>query len=194
VQGKDGPIADRFVVKVKRTRPPTPPPWSEPYYKAYMNAVADPAGLDPHFQGSEGNRPPSPDPVSSRVGPMLHELVALLKNVIVPPTISAPCGSKHAPSRLIIPSQSAADARHLLSHFDPPLIKQELERGIFDPQGLFGMVGETLKRHCAPMRDRQVDAMVNAVKGSEGTSTQRAIKAMRLCFEILELMKLVSIP
>ncbi|KAF8513765.1 T-complex protein 11-domain-containing protein [Gautieria morchelliformis] len=125
-----------------------------------------------------------------RARPMLHEFMAVLKSVIVPQSVNVPCSSKHAPGRLILPAQSASDARHLLSHFDPPLVEQELKRGIYDPQGLFGLVGETLKRHCAPMRDRQVDDMINASKGSQGTSTRRALMAMRLCFEILELMKL----
>ncbi|KAF8583347.1 hypothetical protein K439DRAFT_1247188, partial [Ramaria rubella] len=52
------------------------------------------------------------------------------------------------------------DAHALLAHFDPALIEQELRRGIFDPAGLFSVLGETLKRHCAPMRDRLVDRMV----------------------------------
>ena len=189
-------FSDRFATKVKRTRPPTPPPWSDRYYNAYLDAAADPR-LDEPVLGSEASktreeqRPPSRTNVLSRVGPMLHELVAVLKSVIVPPSLPAPNVATTTPPRLV-PSQSASDAQHLISHFDPALIEQELRRGIFDPSGFFALVGETLKRHCAPMRDRQVDAMINVAKGSAGTITQRIVLTLRLCFEILELMKLVS--
>lgn len=180
----------------KRARPPTPPPWSDRYYTAYLSASADPSFGNPVGpEGSkdcddlEDDRPAFQISVPSRVRPMLQELIAVLKSVIVPPPLPSSHTSAAAPSRL--PPQSSSDAQHLLSHFDPPLIEQELQRRMFDPSGLFGLVGETLKRHCAPMRDRQVDAMIALAKGTEDTMIQRAVSTMRMCFEILELMKLV---
>lgn len=185
--------------KAKRTRPPTPPPWSDRYYKAYLKAAVDPSlddavPLDGKQTEPEGDRMFHIN-VPSRVAPMLNELVAVLKSVIVPPPLSSPHTAATAPSRLMPPqsSQSSSDVQHLLSHFDPPLIEREMRCGVFDPSGLFGLVGETLKRHCAPMRDRQVDNMMTIANGSEGNRTERAISTMRMCFEILELMKLVSL-
>ncbi|KAG1745915.1 T-complex protein 11-domain-containing protein [Suillus paluster] len=64
---------------------------------------------------------------------------------------------------------------------------------LFDPSGLFIVIGQTLKSHCAPMRDRAVDAMVEAAKacapGCSGSKAD-AVKAVRVCLDILELMKL----
>ncbi|KAI6129810.1 T-complex protein 11-domain-containing protein [Pisolithus croceorrhizus] len=87
----------------------------------------------------------------------------------------------------------AAQAAHLRSVFDPDLIQQELKHDLFDPSGLFVVIGQTLKSHCAPMRDRAVDAMVEVAKkcapGGGGTKAD-AVKAVRMCLDILELMKL----
>lgn len=87
----------------------------------------------------------------------------------------------------------AAQAAHLRSVFDPDLIQQELKHDLFDPSGLFVVIGQTLKSHCAPMRDRAVDAMVDVAKkcapGGGGTKAD-AVKAVRMCLDILELMKL----
>lgn len=87
----------------------------------------------------------------------------------------------------------AAQAAHLRSVFDPDLIQQELKHDLFDPSGLFVVIGQTLKSHCAPMRDRAVDAMVDVAKkcapGGGGTKAD-AVEAVRMCLNILELMKL----
>jgi hypothetical protein len=89
----------------------------------------------------------------------------------------------------------AAQAAHLRSVFDPELIQQELKHNLFDPSGLFIVIGQTLKSHCAPMRDRDVDAMVEIAKtcapGGGGCKAD-AVRAVRKCLDILELMKLVS--
>lgn len=88
----------------------------------------------------------------------------------------------------------AAQAAHLRSVFDPELIHQELQHNLFDPSGLFIVIGQTLKSHCAPMRDRAVDAMVEVAKSCApggGGSKADAVKAVRMCLDILELMKLV---
>ncbi|CAE6461353.1 unnamed protein product [Rhizoctonia solani] len=68
---------------------------------------------------------------------------------------------------------------------DPTLIAQELRHGVFDSHGVFKNLGSVLKQHCAPMRDRAVEMMV-AVAARPGGG----VRAVRMCFEILELMKL----
>ena len=80
-------------------------------------------------------------------------------------------------------------AAYLRSIFDVALIEQELKHKVFDPSGLFFHIGETLKHHCAPMRDRAVEEMVQVAQkpGPE------AFKAVRMCLELLELMKLVGL-
>ncbi|KAF9013512.1 T-complex protein 11-domain-containing protein [Cyathus striatus] len=89
--------------------------------------------------------------------------------------------------------EHSAQAAFLRSVFDPALIEQELEHNLFDPSGLFRTIGVTLKKHCAPMRDSAVETMVSAAQscapGGPGTKAD-AVKAVRLCMEILELMKL----
>lgn len=185
-------------VKVKPVRPPgTPPPWAEDHYhEAYHKAWEDADDCD--FSSSSQtstDEPPPPNP-PSRLVPMLTELVEVIRSIVgtscVVPLPPQPqmhagmCSARPLPS-------FASDAEHVLSQFDPELIEQELRRGLFDPSGLFALIGETLKRHCAPMRDRQVDVMINIANGSEETDpTERAVRTFRMCFEILELMKLVS--
>jgi hypothetical protein len=94
--------------------------------------------------------------------------------------------------------EHSVQATYIRSLFDPVLIEQELRRGIFDPSGLFRTIGATLKGHCAPMRDQSVETMVRAAEscGSKPDSSpsRDAINAIRMCMEILELMKLVWIP
>ncbi|KAF8510080.1 Tcp11-domain-containing protein [Hysterangium stoloniferum] len=140
---------------------------------------------------STGCKPvPNPPPLkgqlaASRVGPMLYELMAVLKCVIAPP----PLPSSQPPRQSYL--NSVAEAEALLHHFDPILIESEMRHGIYEPGGLFRLIGQTLKRHCAPMRDRLIDKMVDIAVGREGgTGVQRTLDAARLCFEVLELMKL----
>jgi hypothetical protein len=85
--------------------------------------------------------------------------------------------------------EHSAHAAYLRSIFDPQLIEQELKHKVFDPSGLFAQIGETLKHHCAPMRDRAVEDMVQIAQqpGPE------AFQAFRTCLELLELMKLVRL-
>ena len=75
------------------------------------------------------------------------------------------------------------------------MIQQEIDHGLFDPSGVFQAIGDTIRRHCAPMRDAAVDQMValarSCAPGGAGTKLD-AVRAIRMCFEIMELMKLVS--
>ena len=54
---------------------------------------------------------------------------------------------------------------------------------------LFARIGATLRQHCAPMRDARVDEMV-AAGARPGPA---AFAAVRMCLELLELMKLVRL-
>lgn len=75
----------------------------------------------------------------------------------------------------------------LASTLDPELLLQELDHGVLDVHGLFRYLGDSLKGHCAPMRDAFVESMVAAV-----VQSGEIVRGIRMCFEILELMKLVS--
>lgn len=68
---------------------------------------------------------------------------------------------------------------------DPHLISQELQHGVLDVPSLITFMGSILKLHCAPMRDEAIDKMVEVVCVGRNIG-----KGLRLCFEILELMKL----
>ncbi|KAG9103836.1 hypothetical protein FRC06_007648 [Ceratobasidium sp. 370] len=68
---------------------------------------------------------------------------------------------------------------------DAALIAQELRHGVFDSRGVFRTLGAVLKQHCAPMRDRAVEMMVSVAARPGG-----GVRAVRMCLEILELMKL----
>lgn len=142
----------------------------------------------------------APSLVTTRTTPrlrtLLNEFLEVLLHVIQP--LSMLSGPYVNPEFLQTPIQEHTEqARTIRSHFDPDLIEQELKHGVFDPSGLFQVIGGTLKAHCAPMRDHAVDKMVEAAKGCapgcKGT-IQDAVKVLRSCLEILELMKLVSVP
>lgn len=128
----------------------------------------------------------------SRIRPLLTEFLEVLLFVIQP--LTSICGTYANPATLHTQiEQHAAQAAHLRSLFDPELIQQELHHELFDPSGLFIVIGQTLKSHCAPMRDRLVDTMVQAAKACApgcGGSKADAVKAVRMCLDILELMKL----
>ena len=82
----------------------------------------------------------------------------------------------------------------LRSILDADLIQQEIDHGLFDPCGVFQTIGDIIRCYCAPMRDHAVDQMVKLAQscspGGTGTKSD-AVRAIRLCFEIMELMKLV---
>lgn len=129
----------------------------------------------------------------SRIRLLLTEFLEVLLFVIQPLTSISDTYANPSTFQAQI-ERHAAQAAHLRSVFDPELIHQELQHSLFDPSGLFIVIGQTLKSHCAPMRDRAVDAMVDVAKscapGGEGSKAD-AVKAVRMCLDILELMKLV---
>ncbi|XP_006462741.1 hypothetical protein AGABI2DRAFT_207333 [Agaricus bisporus var. bisporus H97] len=128
----------------------------------------------------------------SRVRALLNEFLEVLLHVIQPlATLSGPYVKTEVLQGPV--EEHAEQAKHIRSLFDLDLIEQELKHGVFDPSGLFQVIGLTLKNHCAPMRDHAVDSMVEAAKACApgGSATIRdAVKVVRNCSEILELMKL----
>ncbi|KAG5648312.1 hypothetical protein DXG03_004884 [Asterophora parasitica] len=128
----------------------------------------------------------------SRIRNLLAEFLEVLLLVIQP--LSSVSGMYVNPNTFKSQMQEhSAQAAYIRSIFDPALIEQELKHELFDPSGLFSAIGAILKGHCAPMRDRAVEAMVEAARtcAPGGTGSKRdAVTAVRLCLEILELMKL----
>lgn len=129
----------------------------------------------------------------SRIRTLLSEFLEVLLLVIQP--LSSISGMYVNPNTFKSQMEEhAAQAAYIRSIFDPVLIDQELKHELFDPSGLFRAIGVTLKGHCAPMRDRAVEAMVQAAQacapGGTGNKLE-AVTAVRMCMEILELMKLV---
>ncbi|KAF8073790.1 T-complex protein 11-domain-containing protein [Lyophyllum atratum] len=128
----------------------------------------------------------------SRIRNLLAEFLEVLLLVIQP--LSSISGMYVNPNTFKSQMQEhSAQAAYIRSIFDPALIEQELKHELFDPSGLFSAIGGILKGHCAPMRDRAVEAMVQAAQacapGGTGSKSD-AVSAVRMCLEILELMKL----
>lgn len=130
----------------------------------------------------------------SRIKPLLAEFLDLLLCVIQPLSGISGCVSPVTLQSQM--QQHASQAARLQSVIDPELIEQEIRHGVFDPSGLFQTIGQVLKAHCAPMRDQAVEDMVQVAQlcapGESGTKSD-AVKAVRMCLDILELMKLVSV-
>lgn len=72
------------------------------------------------------------------------------------------------------------------TEIDVKLIAQEIEHGVFDASKFVDNLARLLKLNCSPARDSYVDEMVNQA------AIGNFAKCIRMCFEILELMKLVS--
>ncbi|KAI9202747.1 T-complex protein 11-domain-containing protein [Polychytrium aggregatum] len=98
-----------------------------------------------------------------RIPLLLHEVLAILLE-------------------LLPPSQDLK--RDIEDHLDVNLLAQELDHGVFNAAGLIKYLAELLKKNCAPARDELVDSMeAEALAG-------QTIKALRICFDVLEYMKL----
>ncbi|KAF9935055.1 hypothetical protein FBU30_008548 [Linnemannia zychae] len=82
-------------------------------------------------------------------------------------------------------NQENSERALLSSTLDPDLLLQELDHGVLDVHKLFRYLGDSLKGHCAPMRDTLVESMVHTV-----VNLDEIVRGIRMCFEILEWMKL----
>lgn len=130
----------------------------------------------------------------SRLKPLLTELLEVLISIIQP-VVTRSAGLGLYPE-LLHPqyNQNASHVSLLRSILDADLIQQELDHALFDPCGVFQTIGDIIRCYCAPMRDHAVDQMVKLAQSCSpgGTGTKAdAVRAIRLCFEIMELMKLV---
>jgi hypothetical protein len=67
---------------------------------------------------------------------------------------------------------------------DVELVYQQLSHGVFNPFSTIDKLGSMMLRHCAPIRDDSVKAMVEVCKTGDFGSTLKQL------FEVLELMKL----
>lgn len=132
--------------------------------------------------------------VASRIRPLLVELGLTLSTIIEPPV---PKGlEQYTPRDPANPQmqQNNAHLELLKSVLDVELIEQEIEHKVFNPAALFEAIGSVIRCHCAPMRDAAVHQMVSLAQScipGDPESTANAVRAIRLCFEIMELMKLV---
>ena len=129
----------------------------------------------------------------SRLRPLLSELLEVLVSIIRP-VVLRPQGLCLHPGLLPPQEQNESHVAYLRSILDADLIQQEIEHGVFDPSGVFKAIGDIMRCYCAPMRDQAVNQMValadSCSPGGAGNMSE-AVRAIRLCFEILELMKLV---
>ncbi|ORZ00010.1 T-complex protein 11-domain-containing protein [Lobosporangium transversale] len=116
---------------------------------------------------------------------LLPRLIDELREILIsllPPTPPAPATS---PDGKPDPPPINPERVQLMSTLDPDLIIQELDHGVLDVHALFRFLGDCLKGHCAPMRDALVESMVNIV-----VDFDEIVRGIRMCFEILEWMKL----
>lgn len=141
--------------------------------------------------------------VPSRVAPLVEELREVILAVVFPPPPPIPIRSSvlsgQAANNVMKPRRlSALDPSNIAwlhEAFDVPLIVQQLRHGIFDLGKLLSAVGAFLREHCAPVRDAMLDTMLaiaDKCRPGNGGQLIDALAAIRMCFELLEFMRLVS--
>ncbi|KAI5122802.1 hypothetical protein M0805_000145 [Coniferiporia weirii] len=153
----------------------------------------------------ENEHPPCEDAlpvrVPSRIGPLIDELCEVILAVVKPPPLPIPIRAGtleiNAPHIVLRPRRfSVSDEASILwlrEAFDVPLIEQQLRHGIFDPVKLLVAVSKLLREHCAPARDSMVDTMLDIARKcspGKGGHLVDTLAAIRMCFELLELMRL----
>ncbi|KAJ3115484.1 hypothetical protein HDU96_000580 [Phlyctochytrium bullatum] len=69
-------------------------------------------------------------------------------------------------------------------NIDVRLIAQEIEHNVLDVNALMVYIAQLLRANCAPARDGMLDEMMAACLSGKFTN------ALRLCFDVLEMMKL----
>ncbi|KAL1981508.1 hypothetical protein VTN96DRAFT_2489 [Rasamsonia emersonii] len=83
------------------------------------------------------------------------------------------------------------DHPSVVQNLDVPLLMQQVRKGVLDLVGLSTWLAGLLKMHCAPMRDKEADKMVEEIKaGSEHQDMAKVVNGLRTLFGILEMMKL----
>lgn len=85
------------------------------------------------------------------------------------------------------------DHPSVVQNLDVPLLMQQVRKGVLDLVGLSTWLAGLLKMHCAPMRDKEADKMVEEIRaGYEHQDMAKVVNGLRTLFGILEMMKLVS--
>lgn len=88
----------------------------------------------------------------------------------------------------IVPQKEASSVSSVL---DTDLLIQELLKGSLVMSNFSDWLAQLFKHHCAPMRDPWVDRMASKFKeAEEKKSIPKLVEALRLVFQILEVMKL----
>lgn len=86
-----------------------------------------------------------------------------------------------------------ADRPAIRDVMDDALIKQRLVRGVFDISAFAQWLAGLLKCHCAPMRDKSVHRFTERISyGVAKNNVSALVEGLRLVFEVLEAMRLVS--
>jgi len=131
---------------------------------------------------------------ASRIRHLFSELLEVLLSAIQPLPYSILNSTVRPASFQPALDKLTSQASHIRSILDPDLIQQEIYHGVWDALGLFQVLGETLKCHCAPMRDRNIEAMIQTAQSCvDGRNAVSLTGAIRMCFDVLEFMKLASI-
>jgi hypothetical protein len=79
--------------------------------------------------------------------------------------------------------------------FNVELLMQQFRKGVADLPKLALWLSQLLKCHCAPMRDKWVDDMVNAItQGDQTRDIALLVGGIRQLLGVLEAMKLVRTP
>lgn len=102
---------------------------------------------------------------------------------------TSPSSARSTAATILTPTTcaSAVSTHHLLiaQALDANLITQQIAHGVLDIANLMSFLGSILKQHCAPMRDEVIEKMIKTVCEDGNVAL-----GLRMCFEILELMKL----
>lgn len=77
----------------------------------------------------------------------------------------------------------------LFAALDAEFLTIQVRRGNFDT-GIFNVIGEAMKIHCAPVRDAMVNDMVATATGAGGKRKPNVVQGLRKCFDCVEVMKL----
>lgn len=86
------------------------------------------------------------------------------------------------------------DHPSITQHIDVPLLMQQIGKGVFDMVGLAKWLAGLFKTHCAPMRDKMADDMVELIEtGLRDQDMVVVTEGLEKLFEILETMKLVGL-
>ncbi|KAF9987507.1 hypothetical protein BGZ75_000550 [Mortierella antarctica] len=128
-----------------------------------------------------------PLPPATLLPRLIDELREILLSLLpaAPAPAATPNQDGSKTSQVRAAPQVSPERAQLMSTLDPDLLLQELDHGVLDVYALFRFLGDSLKGHCAPMRDALVESMVSIVVDSE-----EIVRGIRMCFEILEWMKL----